>query len=318
VFRTSDELLGEITYKVLVHGPSAVGKSTFGASWVEPLFLDWEHRSAHLGAKYTFQAAIPKTYREGVLAIKELAAGNVPCKTIVADSLSKPYNALIELCSRKADGTRTQTDWPTVNRRMQGEIMDPIFAIPGKNIIAIAQQTTRLERDGREFKRAGVKFVGDEQRWPYAFDYILHFASRGAILVEKSMSPYLPEGTNLRGDLDAERFIRLVTGLEAIDAVKVIVSAPLPALRAAESGPAGNVLDQDLGHRAAPRTSDPAFFLDDLKDAEKRQVLACAAGMNVSDARLCELAYGIVGSSKIMAGADVALLCDAIRKDRAA
>lgn len=220
LFRASTERIDEISIKVLVYGPQGAGKSHFAHSAPEPAVIDFEHRSGSFRTQFTFQEVAPTSFREGVEAIREIASGKVRCKSVVADSLTKPYQSVEKRFTTEStnDSGRVSSvvDWPAVNRTMR-TLTDPLLAIPDKNIISIARQNVRLERSGRDFKSAGVKMVGDEKSWAFDYDYVLHFSGRGTIHVEKSMSVHIPADTNIRGDMDWDRFIRLIVGEEPIE-----------------------------------------------------------------------------------------------------
>jgi hypothetical protein len=84
------ELLSRITtgaverpVSLIVHGGPGVGKSTFAAGAPDPLFIDCDNRTAHLDVK-----RIAPTGWEDILEIFRLVArGELPCKTIVIDTL---------------------------------------------------------------------------------------------------------------------------------------------------------------------------------------------------------------------------------------
>src|ERR1700694_105485 len=242
MFRNSSTLTGDVTSKILAWGVPGAGKSYFALSAPEPAIVDFEHRASHQRRHFEFLEVAPANIREGIAAIHEIAEGNVPCKSVIVDSLSKVYQGFIKRATMVTDKGGASTDWPAVNRHMLS-VTEPLFEMRSKNIICIARQVVRLTRDGRDFKREGVKMIGDEQRWPFDYDFVLHFCDRGVILVQKSMSPHLAVGTTIRGDLDFARFQRLVSGEETIADVTprsatrptAVRNAPAPELRAADA-----------------------------------------------------------------------------------
>lgn len=73
----------ERPHSLIVFGPPGVGKSTFAASAPEPLFLDVDDRTAHLDVK-----RLKVLSWEDILeAFRLVARGELPCKTLVLDTL---------------------------------------------------------------------------------------------------------------------------------------------------------------------------------------------------------------------------------------
>jgi hypothetical protein len=260
MFRKSSEL--EVTYKVFAWGPEGVGKSHLLHTAPALDVIDVEHRSDKFrDVVDEFGHFAPGSFTEAAAAIRELAKGS-PCKSIGIDGLSKLYETCIKAFSTKgmsqAGEPYLKTDWPAVNRTMMTEIMDPTFAIGNKNIICTGKQATKLVRKGNDFQRDGVKVVGDAARWNFYFDFVLHMPCRGSALVQKSMSPHLPVGFEIRGDLDWPRFIRLVTGEETPEHVREgRAQRPVvaPVVKPAPAQPALAAIDELLVNIDAPSTN---------------------------------------------------------------
>lgn len=311
MFRDSSAL--ELTYKVFAWGPEGAGKSHLLHSAPEPAVIDVEHRSDKFKDTFAFKHVAPESFTNAAAAIAELAKGTIACKSIGLDGASKLYEAAVKRFSVTARGQSSdylKTDWPAVNRTML-EIFDPLFLIPGRNIIVTGKQIAKLTRRGNDFDRDGVKFIGDNQRWPFYFDFVLHYAGRGLVEVQKSMSAHLPVGTNIKGDLDWARFMRLVTGEESLDG-KIVK-------RTVETGPPGDVMDQDVGHRgkgAAP--SGIEMLLINIDPAHTRQIIALAHARKLTDANVVTLIGSVAGANTPLLPDDVAQLMDALKKQVAA
>jgi len=279
MFKSSADLRKERTYKVLAFGPPGAGKTFFSLSFPQPVIIDFEHRADQQPESLDFTSYEPTSVRDAMKAIEQIGAGKPPCKTLVIDSASKPYQSLTRHYTTKGENGKESTDWAKVNRGMQ-DFFEPVFAIPRINVVSIARQVTRLERQGRDFKAAGVKYIGDEQRWKYDYDYLLHFCDRGVIAVEKSMSPHLPVGSTIDGDLDYARFVRIVTGEERITGS----AAPRTQASAKQQtvAPAPNPVPSHQRDFEASRGT-PDGLTPFITEARVRDIIAFAKGFNVND-----------------------------------
>lgn len=292
------EQLEEVV-RVLAYGAENAGKSHLGHSAPDPIVIDFEQRSNAFRQQFKFKTIQPKRFSEGLEAVKMIAAAPNGFQTIVIDSLTKPYNAVIRRFTtvKKTDGggEYSSTDWPAVNRTML-EFNEPVLAIPGKNVVCIARQGVKLERSGRDFKRSGVKMVADENRIRYDYDYVLHYAMRGSATVEKSMSDHLPVGAEIRGDLDWDRLMRLIRGEEKLDArvhpvaqrqpAPVVAPAPVQK-KAPDPGPAGDINAQDHGSHGEPTLIDQ--LLANLPIGDTRKIHAFAKSRKVDESGLVRM-----------------------------
>src|SRR6202044_642164 len=110
-------------------------------------------------------------------AFKEIKAGTLRCESVVVDSGSAVYTSLVEEHTSRTNTGAYVTDWVTVNRRFL-KCLNFVFGITGRNVIFTAHAATKLIREGRDFRTAGLKFVGDE-RFRFGFDYILRIEPKG-------------------------------------------------------------------------------------------------------------------------------------------
>jgi hypothetical protein len=302
-FRAIGASADDAPVKVLAWGPRGSGKTYLGLSAPDPAVINFEgralehHRRAD-GSPFVGQVVTPKSIDEGVAALREIHAGRVKCKTVVPDSLSIPYQYHVrDLTTKKNNGWNT--DYVAVNKRML-EITEPLTSLPDVNVVAIARQVVR--REGKDLVARGVKMLGDEERWPYDYDFVLHYAGRGQIEVEKSTSPHLPVGSIIRGDLDWARFRRLIAGTEALDGKRPAPAASPKVAPQQEPGPAGDVLEQDLGRptpAARPAPADSQDPLGKLTDGQRGVILKRAAehGIDVKTDEGMVLLRGMVRTS---------------------
>lgn len=201
-------------YKVGVWGPQNAGKSHYLFSARKVGAVDYENRGGAFDALFDFASDVPKTIQDAERIMADIAA-NPEFETIGYDSLSIPYEYYVGLYTTRGDKGES-TNFAMVNRHMSRHLAQ-LVAVRDKFVIATIRQTVAYEQNGNYLKRAGVKMIGDEVRWPYAFDYFLHFSGRGAVHVEKSMVPHLPVGTNIHEDLDFEAFDKLIEGEYRLD-----------------------------------------------------------------------------------------------------
>ena len=314
LFRNSSTLTNDVTSKILAWGVPGAGKSYFALSAPDPAIIDFEHRASHQRRHFEFLELAPTSIREGIEAIREIAEGNVACKSVVVDSLSKVYQGFIKRATSMTEKGGAITDWPAVNRHMLS-VTEPLFEMRDKNIICIARQVVRLTRDGRDFKREGVKMIGDEQRWPFDYDFVLHFADRGVIKVTKSMSPNLEVGTTIRGDLDFPRFQRLVAGEETIaDVTPRAASRPTAVRTASAVAPrAADAVTENLGLTGLD------LVMQYVSAPEMRRIGALATGMKIDDVRLLTVVASITGAvGKPILPDDIERLVNALKAERAA
>ncbi len=264
------------TIKVLAWGANNAGKSHLLYSAPAPAVINWENRSVPpYFAGREFPDARPRSTAEYRAALAEFGAGAVACETVGLDSLHRPYTAYIAHYTSEVEknGRRSVlTDFVAVNRRMLTEIIEPLCALPDVNIVAVARQGVHLEREGADFKNRGVKLNGDLNRWVYEFDYVLHYAGRGAVEVQKSMSEHLPVGVTIHGDLDWDRLMRLISGEEALPehvAPRSRARAGSPPAAPPQAAPAERV------RPAAAASAAPDPF-GDLALADRRKIIAIA------------------------------------------
>jgi hypothetical protein len=305
LFRSSTSR--KATVKVLAWGVTNAGKSYLGFSAPAPAVLNWENRRAPgKFANEDFPEMIPGSVRDCLAAFEEIRTGGVPCESVVLDSLQKPYDAIVkrftvETTNAENGRVSSTVDWQAVNRTML-TVISPLCALPDVNVVAIARQAVKLERNGKDFRSNGIKMVGDLARWEYEFDYILHYAGRGSVEVQKSMSDFLPGGSIIHGDLDWARLIRLIRGEET-----------LPLRVAPRSQRDLGTVAQDVGHRGQSAAQLEAL-LANLTEAQRATIGELAREKKIQPARLVGIIRSISGGDKPLPAALFGNLVDALEK----
>jgi AAA domain len=329
LFRRSSER--KRTVKVLAWGVTNAGKSYLGYSAPKPIALNWENRRPPGPfAGMDFPEFSPSTVSELLEAYKEIAAAKDLGESVILDSLQKPYDAIVAHFTTKGtkDGKNFSTvDYVAVNRMML-TVIAPLCALKDVNVIAIARQAVQLERNGNDFRRAGIKMVGDLSRWEYEFDYVLHYAGRGLIEVQKSMSDHLALGVTIHGDLDWDRLMRLVSGEEKLServqpaefqrqererqqreraqAQQTQAQQPSPP-----ADPARDPMEQDTGHRGRVTEQLETIFAK-FSDAQRTEIGALAREHKITPSRLLLVARSV--STEPIAPAKFALFRDVLVK----
>jgi hypothetical protein len=84
--------------RITIYGPHGIGKSTLAAQFPEPIFLDTEEGTSHLEVK-----RIPiNDYRSLCEALAELPFTELPCQTVVIDTIDRVESFLrTEVCREK-------------------------------------------------------------------------------------------------------------------------------------------------------------------------------------------------------------------------
>jgi hypothetical protein len=198
MFTDSATLRDQVNSKILFWGGNNIGKTHNALTWPRCALVDFEGRAGHFRNRFRFLEGAPSNLTEARKFFKALKSGEVDCDTVVIDSLSAAYMALVDEFTKQSDSGGWSTDWPMVNRRMAA-FMDFLFTIRGKNVICTAHEAAKLERQGKNFQKLGDKFVLNESI-RYAFDFIFKIEWKGTAriaIVEKSMSPKLPRGSVL-------------------------------------------------------------------------------------------------------------------------
>lgn len=291
----------EQTVRVFLWGPEGVGKSHFGMSAPDPFVISYEQRDDDFVGKFKFKAVRPATVADGFEAI-DLAAKS-DRKSIVFDSLAKPYQLALQYYTSAIKNSKganaLNTDQVAVNKAIM-KLTDALLAIPSKNIVVISRQAVRYEADGQFLKKSsrgqGVRVVGDENRLMYDYSYVLHVAQRGSALFQKSSSDFIPRDTEVRGDMDWPRFLRLIRGEEKVGARvhAVPAAAPRPEPKAApapaeqkkpDTGPPGDVNAQDHVPHTSAEPSPIDQLLANLDGGDDRRIRARARG-RIDDSRL--------------------------------
>ena len=132
---------------MLIYGQGGVGKSTFGATFPKPLFLDFEN-----GVKYFKQRGIevPVYQLQDFPSKKEqaeiIAYVNKAFDTVILDPIGEAMEKLIknrELINgkkyRQQDGSLTMAGWGKIKDEMRGFIK--ALRDTGKNVVIIAHST---------------------------------------------------------------------------------------------------------------------------------------------------------------------------------
>ena len=280
------------TLKVLAWGVTNAGKSYLGYSAPKPAVLNWENRRPPGPfAQADFPEIVPANTRECLEAFALIESGKVPCESVVLDSLQKPYDAFVQHYSSETTGKNNQrgtvVDYVAVNRAML-TVISPLCALPDVNVIAIARQGVQMDRNGNDFRSSGIKLVGNKSRWEYEFDYVLHYAGRGSIKVEKSVSDHLPVGSIIRGDMDWDRLVRLDRGEETLpDRVP-------PTREEQRAIPATDPVAQDVNHRGETAAKLNAA-LARLTGAQRDELRGLTKARSVAPSRLLLLIRTIAG-----------------------
>lgn len=280
-------------FKLMAWGPENVGKSHLLFSAPRVGAVDYENRGGAFDDQFDFASDVPKNIADAERIIAEIAA-NAEFETIGYDSLSIPYEYYVGHYTTRADGGGESTNYAMVNRHMTNHL-SKLVAARDKYVIATVRQTVAYEANGKFLRKAGVKMIGDEVRWPYAFDYVLHFAGRGAIQVQKSMVAHIPNETNIHEDIDFPAFEKLITGEYRLDSKGKFLlpkptqaaapkATPAPAPKAEPAPPPTQVdpAPVDLEEATAPASTPPVAAAPDddedpfltLDDAQTRAMHA--------------------------------------------
>lgn len=206
LFKPSSESAKSPHVKILLWGPEGSGKTHFALSAPKPALIDVENRAVNFAQRreFTFAHAEIASLDELGHAFKEIKTGAIDCESVVIDSGSAIYTALVEEHTARTQQGAYVTDWVTVNRRFL-KCLNFVFAMTGKNVLFTAHAATKLIREGRDFRTAGLKFVGDN-RFRYGFDYIFRIEPKGdptktpaLFHVEKTSSPNMKLGEAISG-----------------------------------------------------------------------------------------------------------------------
>jgi hypothetical protein len=333
MFTDSATLRDQVTSKILFWGGNNIGKTHNALTWPRCALVDFEGRAGHFRNRFRFLEGAPSNLTEARKFFKALKSGEVDCDTVVIDSLSAAYMALVDEFTKQSESGGWSTDWPLVNRRMAA-FMDFLFTIRGKNVICTAHEAAKLERQGNNFKKNGDKFVLNESI-RYAFDFIFKIEWRGnqrIAIVEKSMSPKLPRGSVLEIP-EGARFHDLFTAAIAPkQSAGKPADTPGPAPRQAPATQAAAPPDLDApltdeeANRIAPAAGVALNLL--IRPDQHRDVVQCLSELpaEVNEQRgalMLELTKGrksIAPTDKISAlsaeeaDAFIALLRDLIAK----
>lgn len=324
LFRRSSER--KRTVKVLAWGVTNAGKSYLGYSAPKPAVLNWENRRPPGPfASMDFPELIPTDLKQYHDALTEIRNGNVPCDSVVLDSLQKPHEAIIRHFTSETvkEGKRfSNVDNVAVNRTMM-TVINPLCALPDVNVVAIARQAVKYDAQGNGLRANGIKMVGDQARWEYEFDYVLHYAGRGLIEVQKSMSDHLPLGVTIHSDLDWDRLMRLISGDERLGErvppadfqrqererqQRERAQAQQPS---AAADPPRDPMEQDTGHRGRVTEQLETIFAK-FTDAQRTEIGALAREHKITPSRLLLVARSV--STEPIAPAKFALFRDVLVK----
>lgn len=289
-FRSSAALVAETPrLKVLVWGMPGVGKTHFGMTFPTPAVIDFENRARAFAGRFEFDHAAVGSLAELAEALKEVRT--LPNETIVIDSASAIYKAFERAHTGvpKRDGTvnEGETDYVTVNKRFAALIS---FAFASdKNVVFTAHTQEKMQREGRDFKKLGANFTGD-QRLRYALDYIFRMEPTGVnpathpprFTCEKSSSPNIVVGEAIIGLTYASLVARI--------AGKQPSPAPAPAAKipsAEESGLKGEQLADAIATGAVAPPARPDT--DPVDDGVINAIVAAAEQVGLDDQALVDL-----------------------------
>lgn len=214
LFHPSSESAKHVHDKILLWGPPGSGKTHCALTWPEPALIDVETRGAHFADRVSFAHAEPQSIEEIQEVLKELRSGALPCQTFVFDSYSAVYEKLTVAHTKQTPKGDYVTDYVTVNKRI-ATFREFAFSVARRNVIFIAHQTEKYDRQGNVFTKRGIDFVGDD-KFRFAFDFIFRLQPNGkdpsktpaTFHIEKSASPHLAVGQEIRG-LDYAKFLAL-------------------------------------------------------------------------------------------------------------
>lgn len=282
LFKSSDTIkAADLHDKILFWGPQHAGKTHVTMTWPKPLFVDAETRAAHFTDRFNFLLAECSSIEDVAAALKEIRTGNLPCESIVVDSATAIYYKFVDLYTTSNSEGKPITDWVAVNRRML-KFINFVFEITGKNVLFTAHAGEKLVRQGRDFTKAGLQFVGD-QKFRFAFDYVFRIEPQGdprvtpaKFVVEKSASPNVKVGQTIVG-LDYGKFIELTRG-------KALQKAAEPPLKGEALADA-----QASGAAALPGGSTP------ILERQIHAIDATCENLHVSQAQLTAVVREVTG-----------------------
>jgi AAA domain len=206
LFKASSETAKDPVSKILLWGPPGAGKTHFALSAPKPALIDVETRGRSFAVRQTefnFVHAEAPMLADFAEAVREVRSGKIDCESVVVDSGSAIYLKLVEEHTKPTGDGAYVTDWVTVNRRFLS-CLNFVFSIAGRNVLFTMHAATKLVREGRSFRAAGLHFIGDE-RFRFGFDYIFRLDPQGKdpaktlFHVEKTSSPALTVGDAVPG-----------------------------------------------------------------------------------------------------------------------
>jgi hypothetical protein len=174
---------------LLVYGTPGVGKSTFASTAPDPLFIDADNRTGHLDVN----RITPKSWADILEILAAVHTGELPCKTLVVDTLDHAEMALhAHLC--KAAGVTN---------------LEEIGGGYGKGAVAALAQWRYFALECERIRKAGknVVLLAHTQlkvlQNPLGEDYARH-----EIKLDKKAHGFLREKVDAVGFADFEVFAK--------------------------------------------------------------------------------------------------------------
>jgi hypothetical protein len=262
--------------KVLLIGEAGTGKSHAALTFPKPAVIDAEGSAAWFADRFEYVAVPTKSYSEVRDLIRKVIAGQVPCETLVIDSLTSIYNGLLNATAAQREDFRP-IDWGRIKRKFS-QVLDELYVEVPMHVVCTGWIKPEYAKAGtvvngktvssNDLVVLGEMFDGDK-KVAYAFDFIIKIVgndgkkARAVVLKSRSgklkagqeiadfswktLAPLLSSaGGSYRGMTDAEQTARdrdavaSEGGAPAQDAAPVPPTAAnaKPALRGREDVPA--------------------------------------------------------------------------------
>jgi hypothetical protein len=194
--------------KILLLGEAGTGKSHAALTFPKPAVIDAEGSIDWFADRFQFVSVNTKSYRDVQDILADIRAGNVPCETVVIDSLTTIYNGLLAAVAGERDDLRPM-DWGRIKRKFSA-MLDELYLKLDKHVVCIGWIKPEYAKQGttvngkrvaaNELVQVGEQFDGDKKT-SHAFDFIFKLegndGKRTRATVLKSRSGALKAGQTI-------------------------------------------------------------------------------------------------------------------------
>lgn len=199
--------------KVLLIGEAGVGKTHAALTFPKPAMIDAEGSADWFADRFgSFPVVATKSYADVTELLRQVRAGDVPCETVIIDSLTSIYNGLVNAATEArlkekypSDDLRP-LDWGRIKRKFSALLDELYYKLP-VNVVCIGWIKPEYAKPGDMVKGQAVKandlikvgevFDGDKKT-AYAFDFVIKIdgndGKRTRATVIKSRSGKLTAG----------------------------------------------------------------------------------------------------------------------------